>query len=99
MTTTFVGHLTERPNGTYALIGALNGALELAPLDPNLPAFAGHFSQSFHEILNNRNFSLGFTLNIHGAGSDGSRLTFHETLHFSVSATGVVIVFDKLRCA
>jgi len=38
------------------------------------------------------------TFNVRGAGSDGSTLSFHETEHVSVSASGVIIAFGKLAC-
>ena len=38
------------------------------------------------------------TFNVRGTGSDGSKLSFHEIEHVSVSASGVIIAFGKLTC-
>jgi hypothetical protein len=71
----------------------------MVPLDPALPTYLGRFTQHFGESSNTRNFTAMLTLIVRGTGSDGSRLLFTETAHFSVSATGVVIEFDTPRCA
>ena len=38
------------------------------------------------------------TFSVHATGTDGSTISFHEVAHFGVSATGVVVSFDKPVC-
>jgi hypothetical protein len=38
------------------------------------------------------------TFNVHGTGSDGSTLSAHFINHFSMSASGMTLVFDKFVC-
>jgi hypothetical protein len=92
-------HLTLLANGTYHITGTFRGTFEFVPDDPTLPTYTGRFTQWFGENSNNQNFAATFTFTLHGTGTDGSKLKFHETAHFSVSATGVLVTFDKLRCA
>ena len=96
---TGVFHVTELPNFTYHITGTATGTFELVPLDPALPTYIGRFTQHFSESGNGQNFTASLTISVRGTGSDGSRLHFIETAHFSVSATGVVVEFDTPRCA
>jgi opacity protein-like surface antigen len=82
----------------YHVTGTFTGTFVAVPDDPSLPTFTGHFTQWFGENSNAKNFAATFTFTIIGRGSDGSILKFHETAHFSVSAQGAVLEFDKPRC-
>jgi hypothetical protein len=101
VTSTFSGvvHITLLPNGTYHLTGTIRGTFEFVPDDPALPTYTGRFVTWFGENSNNQNFAGTFTFTVHGIGSDGSQLKAHQTAHFSVSATGAVVEFDKVHCA
>lgn len=83
----------------YHLTGTFTGTFEFVPDDPGEPSYTGHFTVWFGENSNKKNGNGTFTFTVHGTGSDGSKLRFHETAHFGVSATGVEVFFDKVRCA
>ena len=82
----------------YHVTGTFTGTFVAVPDDPSLPTFTGHFTQWFGENSNTKNFAATFTFTVIGRGSDGSVLKFHETAHFSVSAQGATLEFDKPRC-
>ena len=94
-----VVHITTLPNGTSHFTVTQTGDFVFVPDDPDLPTFTGHFTLWAGSNSNNQNLAATFTFTIHGTGSDGSKLRFHVTEHFSVSASGVVNTFSKLRCA
>lgn len=94
-----VVHITTLPNGTSHFTITQTGDFVFVPDDSNLPTFTGHFTSWDGFNSNNQNAAGTFTFTVHGTGSDGSTLKFHVTGHFSVSASGVVISFEKPRCA
>ncbi len=100
VTVTFNGvfHTTQLASGEFWATSTNTGHFTLTPTDPSQPTFTGHFEAWFGVSSNENNFVTHDILNIHGTGSDGSALTFHDTMHFSVSASGVVISFDKPSC-
>jgi hypothetical protein len=91
-----VFHATELSNGTYHLTGTLAGTFTAVA---DGVTYTGRFAQWFGENSNTANFAASFTFHVVGTGSDGSRVNFQETAHFSVSASGAVIEFDKTTCA
>jgi hypothetical protein len=93
-----VVHVTFAANGSFHITGTFTGDVVIVPDDPSQPTFTGHFTQWFGDNVNSKNQAATFTFTVIAKGSDGSRLRFHETAHFSVSATGVIVEFDKLRC-
>ena len=94
-----VVHITTLPNGTSHFTITQTGDEVFVPDDPDLPTITGHFTSWDGFNSNNQNAAGTFTFTVHGTGSDGSTLKFHVTEHFSVSASGVVNTFSKLRCA
>ncbi len=93
-----VFHITTLATGEFWVTATMTGDFVLTPVDPTQPTFTGHFAAWFGVSSNERNFVAHNILNIHGTGSDGSTLTFHDTMHLSVSASGVVTSFDKPTC-
>lgn len=93
-----VFHGTMLANGTDWFTGTITGTFLFVPDDSSQPSYTGHFTQWFNQNDNLRNGNSTFTFSVHGTGSDGSSLTFHEVAHFSVSATGVVVFFDRPTC-
>ena len=94
-----VFHITEFANGTSHVTGTATGTVEIDTIDPALPDYTGRFTQWFGENANSKNFAGTFTFTVRLRGSDGSRLVFHETAHFTVNANGeVTIEFDNARC-
>lgn len=92
-----VFHVAVNKNGLWAT-GTSTGTFVLTPVDPTQPSYTGHFTMWFGDSDNRQNEVEHFTFTVHGIGSDGSRLTFHETAHMSVSASGITLSFDKPRC-
>jgi hypothetical protein len=91
--------LTSGPGaGDTHMIGSETGDGVLTPTDPALPTYSGHFTSRFddNDTLHNRTDTA--ILTIHATGTDGSTLAFHLVQHVSVSATGVTVSFDTLRC-
>ena len=84
--------------GTFWATGTQTGSFTLVPDDPAQPTYSGHFTVWFGDNDNLQNGTETATFTIHGTGSDGSTLRFHETEHMSVSASGVTLAFDKLAC-
>jgi len=60
--------------------------------------FSGMFTTWFGGNGNLQNFAGTSILVVHGTGSDGSSLTFHDVAHMSVSASGITLSFDKPTC-
>src|SRR6266851_3308297 len=60
--------------------------------------FSGRFTTWDGQNFNLQNFAATVILVVHGTGSDGSSLTFHDVAHMSVSASGMTLSFDKPTC-
>jgi hypothetical protein len=94
-----VEHVTTLPNGTIHATFTEAGTFVAVPAeDETLPSFTGHFTEWFGFNLNRKNEASTVTFTVHATGSDGSAVDFHETAHFSASATGATVEFDKIRC-
>jgi len=93
-----VMHLTFLESGAVHGTETQTGTFQLVPIDSSLPSFTGRFTEWDGFNANSRNFSATFTFHIIGKGSDGSTLRFHEVAHFSVSASGMTVEFDRPRC-
>jgi hypothetical protein len=84
--------------GTFWATGTMTGDFVFAPDDASQPTFTGHFASWFGDNNNLQNGTETSTFNLHGTGSDGSTLTFHDVAHLSISATGITVFFDKPTC-
>jgi hypothetical protein len=93
-----VFHVTTLANGTDWATGTSTGTLTFVPYDSSQPSYTGHFTQWFGQNDNLMNGNGTFTFSVHATGSDGSTLLYHEVAHFSVSATGVTVSFDRPTC-
>jgi hypothetical protein len=100
LTLTFnaIFHVTTLANGTFWATFTQTGTFSFVPFDPSQPSFTGHFTVWDGDNGNLQNSTETATFTVVGTGSDGSTLMFHETEHFSVSATGVTTSFDNPRC-
>lgn len=104
LTLTYNGvfHVTEQTSGQGAgtswATGTQTGDLLFVPTDPGLPSYTGHFTAWFGDENNLQNGVEHSTLTVHATGSDGSTLTFHDTSHLSISASGIALSFDKPSC-
>jgi len=97
-----VFHVTQLTSGqgagTFWATGTMTGAFVFTPDDASQPIFTGHFASWFGDNNNLRSGTETSIFNLHGTGSDGSSLQFHDVAHLSVSATGVTVFFDKPSC-
>jgi hypothetical protein len=84
--------------GTFWATGTMTGEFVLTPDDATQPTYTGHFTTWFGDNNNLRNGTETAILSLHGVGSDGSTLRFHDVAHLSVSASGVRVSFDKPSC-
>lgn len=91
-----VFHGTELDNGTFHFTGTLAGTFTAVA---DGVTYTGRFAQWFGDNLNQATYTTTFTFHVVGRGSDGSRVNFQETAHFSVSASGIELEFDKTTCA
>ena len=93
-----VFHITEFADGHVHVTGTGTGTFTFDTTDPSKPDFTGRFTQWFgaHSNPNVDNSTSTFT--VHGRGTDGSRLQFHETAHFLVVDGELQVEFDKIRC-
>jgi hypothetical protein len=91
-------HFTVNKAGDFWATGTQTGDFVFVPDDPTQPTYTGHFTTWFGDSDNRQNEVEHSTFTVHGTGSDGSTLQFHDTMHLSVSASGAVVSFDKPRC-
>jgi hypothetical protein len=85
--------------GTSWATGTSEGTFTFVPTDPTKPSYTGHFTTWFGDNNNLKNGTETSTLTIHGVGSDGSTIRFHEVVHLLVDANDVVkLFFDKPTC-
>ena len=91
-------HFTVNKAGDFWATGTQTGSFVLVPDDPTQPTYTGHFTAWFGDSDNRQNEVEHSTFTVHGTGSDGSTLQFHDTMHLSMSASGAVVSFDKPSC-
>src|SRR5436190_18047341 len=93
-----VFHITYFTNGDeFWVTGTSEGTVTFTPDNPNGISASGHFAAWFGESSNEKNDVQHDTNTFHLTGTDGSRITAHETSHLSKNANGVVTVnFDKM---
>ena len=84
--------------GTAWATGTQTGDFVFTPDDVSQPSYTGHFTTWFGDNNNVHNGVEHSTFSLHGTGSDGSTLEFHDVAHLSVSATGITLAFDKPTC-
>lgn len=95
-----VMHSTINKAGDFWITGTETGSFVFIPDDLTQPSYIGHFTTWFGESDNLQNDVQHMTFSVHGTGSDGSSIVFHETQHLSTNANGVVTVsFDKPICS
>lgn len=91
-------HFTVNKAGDFWATGTMTGTFTAVPLNPSNPSFTGHFTTWFGEADNKQNGVEHSTFTVHGTGSDGSTIRFHDTAHLSMSASGLTVSFDKATC-
>jgi hypothetical protein len=89
----------DNPIPPYHFTGTVTGTFVAVPSDGTGPTFSGHFAQRFAGETEMITHSTGtITFSLHGTGSDGSRISFHDVSHYTITATGVEFGFDKPSC-
>jgi hypothetical protein len=91
-----VFHVTVNGAGDVWLTNTDSGTVSFVPDDSTMAGGSGHWTAWFGGSLNRNSAVLHSTFNIAVHLSDGTTLTSHETVHMSMSASGVQISFDKL---
>jgi hypothetical protein len=104
------GTITQTFNGVFHIIinkagdawdtSTMTGPFVLVPDDPSLPTYTGHATAWFGDSFNNQNEVHHFTINAHATAPNAPAFDFHETFHFSTSASGTnpPLIFDKATC-
>jgi hypothetical protein len=92
---TITYNAVELANGTYHVTGTLTGTFTAVA---DGVTYTGRFTQWFGENENSRNSEGTVTFSVRGTGADGSRITFSEVFHYTITATGVETAFDKPLC-
>jgi hypothetical protein len=95
LTYTSVFHITEFDNGTYHVSGTLTGRFTAVA---DGVTYTGRFTQWFGENANPMNSEGGTTISLRGTSADGSRVTYSEVFHYTITATGVETGFVKPLC-
>jgi hypothetical protein len=96
-----VAHVTLLTSGVGAGTGwatfTATGDFTLVQVDG--VTFTGHFTAWDGQSFNLKNFAATAILVIHGTGSDGSSLRFHDVMHITVvPGPTLVVSFDKPSC-
>ena len=98
-----VFHMTVLTSGVGAGTGwgTFTGAGDFTVAQVNGVNFTGHFMNWDGFNFNLQNFTSTGTFILHGTGSDGSTITFHEVIHITALLTSpptVIVQFDKPTC-
>lgn len=96
-------HLTHRPDGTVSVAGARTGTISFASSDPSRATYTGHFSQSYGGggVIDPTTGDLSVgeetaTYTVHASATNGSRITYHEVSHQTITPSGMLTVsFDR----
>ena len=94
-----VEHTSAAANGSEHETFTMTGTFTAVPVSGAGPSYTGHFTTWDGDNGNAKNVTFTVTVTIHAIGSDGSRLTFHDTVHLNTSASGLLVVFEKPHCA
>ena len=95
---TFRGFIqtVARPDGTTLFRGVIRADdATFVPDDPTQPTFTGSEEVHVSTISNRSSATSTFVLRFRATGSDGSRAMFKEVEHFTVSATGHTVEFER----
>jgi hypothetical protein len=95
---TAVFHVTINKAGDFWGTSTQEGTFTLVTSGSPVVTYTGHLTGWFGESINNQNFVLHSTFNVTATGSDGSRVSLHMVMHWSTSASGMVVMFDKATC-
>ncbi len=98
ITTNSVFHVTVNLAGDLWITGTQEGSVSFTPFDPLRPTYTGHFAAWFGASMNQKNAVFHDAFNLTLTGSDGSTVQAHVVNHFSMSASGMTVVFDKITC-
>ena len=102
-----VMHVTFLTGGVGAGTGwgtfTATGDFAFTPTDSSQPSFTGHFTTWDGFSFNLKNSASTAIFILHGTGSDGSTLRFHDVAHITVlnplsSSPTIVVSFDKPTC-
>jgi hypothetical protein len=90
-----VFHITTLPDGTYRLTGHSTAEVTFEPDDPAQPSYTGHETFSIEETSSSQTITTTLRSRVRVRGTDGSSITIGELVHFTLSASGIVVAFEK----
>lgn len=101
VTTTLNGvvHASVSAKGTVNLQFTATGFFTFAPFDASAVTYSGYATQWAGVNLNVASGQLTATFHIVATGSDGSRLNFQGTAHFTLVGPDIIVIFGKFVCA
>lgn len=94
MITNSIIHVNVNGAGDVWITETATSHFTFVPNSPGPPSYHGEFTFWFGESLNNQNTVITDIGNIVVNGSDGSQITLHIVMHFSISASGIVNKFQ-----
>ncbi len=97
-TFTGTGNFTLVP-GKFTGLDLTSGTFSTFKPNLKLVSYTGHVTIWDGANGNLQNQAFTSTLEGHATGTDGSTLNFHDVMHLSVSASGIVLSFDSPTCA
>jgi hypothetical protein len=91
ITSNLITHETIFDDGRIHATFTQTGTFSAVPLeDPSLPSFTGKFTQWGGFNQNGQTVNGTFTFNLHGTGSDGSKVSINLVEHFNARPDGSV---------
>jgi hypothetical protein len=94
LTYNVIAHSTVFADGRLHETFTQTGTFVATPVDdPSLPTYTGKFTVWGGFNANGEGVNGTFTFNVHGTGSDGSRIDVHLTDHFNTTPNGAEFFF------
>ncbi len=90
-----VFHITSLADGTLHLTGHSTAAVTFLPDDPNGVRYEGHETFAVSANGTGGAFTTTMTTTVRVRATDGSFITIREVAHLTVTASGVVVAFDR----
>ncbi|MCA1695133.1 MAG: hypothetical protein LC749_10585, partial [Actinobacteria bacterium] len=90
-----VFHITALDDGTYRFTAHSTVQFTFEPDDSSQPSYTGRETFTIAEASTSRTFTTTSRQHLRVKGTDGSFITISNLVHFSVSASGVSVSFER----